>query len=116
MGKSKLDDVKGFQIVALAVQHVERVEDFIREQIQIGKMLYQIGYFVEKMSGKKVEKYIIVGEPVVEKLLENQDEAYEGSHLEMAINQLASLCIKQNVISGVKPSAIAAVGSKNFYR
>ena len=61
-------------------------------------------------------KNIILGEPVVEKLLENQDEAYEGSHLEMAINQLASLCIKQNVISGVKPSAIAAVGSKNFYR
>ena len=36
----KLNDVNGFKIVTLAVQHIERVEDFIREHIQLGKIIF----------------------------------------------------------------------------
>ena len=33
----KLDQVKDFQIVSLATQHIERVEDFLRDHIQRGR-------------------------------------------------------------------------------
>jgi hypothetical protein len=82
-----LDQVKDFQIVSLATQHIERVEDFLREHIQ-------------------------QGDAIIETLLSQQDEAFEGSHLEMAINLLASVCIRENVVKGIKPSALAAVGSE----
>ena len=49
---------------------------------------------------------------MIQCLLEKQSEAYEGSHLEMAVHKLASLCIKDNAVKGITPSAIAAIGSK----
>ena len=65
----------------------ERLEDFIRENLQFG-------------------------DPLIQCLLEKQSEAYEGSHLELAVHKLASLCIKDNAVKGITPSAIAAIGSK----
>ena len=44
--------------------------------------------------------------------METQSEAYEGSHLEMAVHKIASLCIKDEAVKGITPSAIAAIGSK----
>ena len=49
---------------------------------------------------------------MIQCLLEKQSEAYEGSHLELAVHKLASLCIKDNAVKGITPSAIAAIGSK----
>ena len=49
---------------------------------------------------------------MIQCLLEKQSEAYEGSHLEMAVHKLASLCIKESAVKGITPSAIAAIGSK----
>ena len=49
---------------------------------------------------------------MIQCLLEKQSEAYEGSHLEMAVHKLASLCIKDNAVKGITPSAIAAIGSE----
>ena len=49
---------------------------------------------------------------MIQCLLEKQSEAYEGSHLELAVHKLAGLCIKENVVKGIAPSAIAAIGSK----
>merc|ERR1711935_2960 len=85
----KLDQVKDFQIVNLASQHTERVEDFLRDHIQ-------------------------QGDPVIETLLAQQDEAFEGSHLEMAIHLLANVCLRENVVRGIKPSALAAVGNNKI--
>ena len=49
---------------------------------------------------------------MIQCLLEKQSEAYEGSHLELAVHKIAGLCIKENVVKGIAPSAIAAIGSK----
>jgi len=87
--KSILDELKNFQIAALAVQHQERLEDFIRENLQFG-------------------------DPLIQCLLEKQSEAYEGSHLEMAVHKLASLCIRDNAVKGIRPSAIAAIGNNKI--
>ena len=53
---------------------------------------------------------------MIQCLLEKQSEAYEGSHLEMAVHKIASLCIKDNAVKGITPSAIAAIGSKFILR
>ena len=66
------------------------MEDFIRENLQFG-------------------------DPLIQCLLEKQSEAYEGSHLEMAVHKLASLCIKESAVKGITPSAIAAIGSKCMF-
>ena len=133
--KSILDELRNFQIASLAIQHQAGIHGphkilklivllFSRIFKSIGPVWSVIGSnFYDPMKGslnpwfqERLEDFIRenlqFGDPLIQCLLEKQSEAYEGSHLELAVHKLASLCIKDNAVKGITPSAIAAIGSK----